>query len=85
MKRISRSSNDPPTPVSNRERILALEAHIARLDKTVDQHQRDLDIQLQRIAQIQADLDAIRTAWTKATKGSRRAVTSNMAGPHALR
>ena len=32
---------------------------------TVQQHTRDLDIQLKRIAQLQADLDDIKRAWTK--------------------
>jgi len=32
---------------------------------TVQQHTRDLEIQLKRIAQLQADLDEIKRAWTK--------------------
>jgi len=32
---------------------------------TLHQHTRDLDIQLKRIAQLQADLDEIKRAWTK--------------------
>jgi hypothetical protein len=45
------------------ERILALEAQVARLETTLNQHHQDLDIQFRRIAQLQADLDAIRAAW----------------------
>ena len=69
MKRPRRNDNTEPT----RERIVALEAQTARLEfqverlvEMVNRHQRDLDIQLQRIAEIQADLDAIRLAWTSA-------------------
>jgi len=32
---------------------------------TLHQHTRDLDIQLKRIAQLQADLDEIKSAWAK--------------------
>jgi hypothetical protein len=32
---------------------------------TLHQHTRDLDIQLKRIAQLQADLDEIKRAWTR--------------------
>ena len=32
---------------------------------TLHQHTRDLEIQLKRIAQLQADLDEIKRAWTK--------------------
>jgi uncharacterized coiled-coil protein SlyX len=55
--------NDPSTPASDRQRIAALEEQITRLEKVVDRQQGDLDIQLQRIAQLQADLDAVRSAW----------------------
>ena len=37
---------------------------------TVQQHTRDLEIQLQRIAQLQADLDEIKRAWTKVKLGA---------------
>jgi uncharacterized coiled-coil protein SlyX len=56
--------NDPPTPASNRQRIVTLEVQIARLDKVIDRNQHDLDIQLQRLGQLQTDLDAISAAWT---------------------
>jgi hypothetical protein len=39
-----------------------LRSRITRLEKVVDR-QGDFDIQLQRIAKLQADLDAIRSAW----------------------
>ena len=70
MKR-PRKDDTPPTPISNHERIVALEQQTAQLEfqierlvEMVNRHQRDLDIQLQRIAEIQADLDAIRAVWT---------------------
>lgn len=66
-----RADNDAPTPARDRARILALEAQLGRLENAVDQHQHDLDIQLQRIAELQADLDAVRSAWVRA-KGVRK-------------
>jgi uncharacterized coiled-coil protein SlyX len=60
-----RADNGAPTPASNRARILALEERLARMEKTIDENQHDLAIQLQRIGQVQADLDAVRAAWTK--------------------
>ena len=74
----SRRDNQPPTPADNCERIAALEQQTARLEfqlerlvEMVNRHQHDLDIQRQRIGEIQADLDAIRSAWTS-TKGARK-------------
>ena len=40
---------------------------MVRLRKASDEHGHDLDVQLQRIGQLQADLDSIRAAWLKAT------------------
>jgi hypothetical protein len=37
----------------------------AELASTVDKCWRDLEVQFERIAQIQAELDEIRSAWTK--------------------
>ena len=51
---------------------VALEAEIVRLRKRIDQHDRDLDVQLQRIGQLQADLDAIRGAWMKTKPAPKR-------------
>jgi hypothetical protein len=59
MRPTRRRNEGPPTPDTNRKRIIALE-------KVTDQHRRELEIQLQRIAQLQADLDAIRSAWVQA-------------------
>jgi chromosome segregation ATPase len=79
MKRARRKDTSPPTPDSNRARIHTLEEYIARLEKLVDeherslaQHERELGTQLQRIGQLQADLDAIRAAWVKANALRRR-------------
>ena len=63
MKR-PRKDDTEPTPTSNRDRILAIEQQLARVEEMLNLHQRALDIQLQRIGEIQADLDAIRAAWT---------------------
>jgi hypothetical protein len=64
VKRPRRDDAAPPTPTSNRERIVALEEHIERLEEVVNLQQRNLDVQLQRIA-LQTELDTIRAAWTK--------------------
>jgi hypothetical protein len=42
------------------------------LARTVDKQGRDLDLQFQRIAQIQAELDHIRIAWSKGAIGQRK-------------
>jgi hypothetical protein len=39
-----------------------VEARLAQLEQHVEAHQRELDVQLRRMAQIQADLDDIRGA-----------------------
>jgi len=71
MKRARRQSLGPPTPVSNRAHIVALEERIQELERVIEQHARDLAVQLQRIGQLQADLDTIRAAWSD-TKRPRR-------------
>ena len=53
-----------PAP-STDPRIIALEDRIARLEQVVDEQQRELQIQFERISQLQADIDIIRGAWTK--------------------
>ncbi len=40
-------------------------AEFEALARMVEKSGRDLDLQFQRIAQIQAELDRIRIAWTK--------------------
>ena len=40
-------------------------ARLAALEKSVEQHARELAVQLQRIAQLQADLDAVRGVWVQ--------------------
>jgi hypothetical protein len=41
----------------------SVHARLKKLERLVDTHDRALAIQLERIAQLQADLDAIRAAW----------------------
>lgn len=53
-------------PPPKRSRIQTLQDQIDALEEVVDLHRRTLEIQFQRIAQIQADLDAIRSAWMQA-------------------
>ena len=48
-----------------RDDIQRLEREIQELRTVLDQHHRELAVQLTRIAQVQADLDLIRAAWTK--------------------
>lgn len=61
----------PPTRRRRRPRSTNSPVNVRRdefrevLD-TLQQHTRELDIQLKRIAQLQADLDEIKRAWTKA-------------------
>jgi len=44
----------------------------AALARTVEDCSRDLRLQFTRIAQIQAELDQIRTAWSKRVPRARR-------------
>ena len=48
-------TDDAPTPVNNRARIVALEAEVDRLGKVIEQLEHQLDIQLQRIGQLQVN------------------------------
>ena len=43
----------------------AVLVRLADLEKTVQVHERALAVQLQRIAQLQADIDRIRGAWVE--------------------
>jgi len=63
---------NPMPPKRRRRRPLSTHSTVnVRRDEfqevldTLHQHTRDLDIQLKRIAQLQADLDEIKRAWTK--------------------
>ena len=41
------------------------QADFDRLERLCEQLRNDLDVQFKRIAQLQADIDMIRGAWTK--------------------
>jgi hypothetical protein len=86
VSRARRRENGPPTPATNRTRIVRLEDEVEWLDRLVEQHEHALAIQLQRIAQLQADLDAIRAAWTGITTARlpRRMVPRDGARPRGL-
>ena len=47
-------------------------AEFEALARTVDKQGRGLDLQFQRIAQIQAELNHIRIAWSKGAIGQRK-------------
>ena len=51
------------TPAANAR----LEDRIARLEQLLEEQQRELQIQFDRISQIQADIDIIRGAWARMT------------------
>ena len=51
------------------DQVLAALNQLARNDVDLSRHTKDLDIQFKRIAQIQADLDAIRLAWDRMKTG----------------
>jgi len=59
IKRRRRRSQSTNSPVNVRR------DEFREVTATVQQHTRDLDIQLKRIAQLQVDLDEIKRAWTK--------------------
>jgi BMFP domain-containing protein YqiC len=54
---MARSSRRLPRPVSR--------AEFDELRQVLDQCRRDIEIQFKRIAQMQAEFDQIRRAWTK--------------------
>jgi len=72
MSRPRRDGTEPPTPLSNWARIVAMEAEMERMNEVIQQLQRALDVQFQRTGQLQAELDVIRAAWTKATPKVKR-------------
>ena len=47
------------------EDIQRIESQIADLKAVLDRHSKELATQLTRIAQLQADIDLIRAAWSK--------------------
>jgi len=53
----------PPRSSAGRPRHEGHEQRLSDLEQTVEALQRESAIQLQRIAQLQAELDAIRHAW----------------------
>ena len=52
---------------SQRRGTMRLEDAVRRLDDAVAQCCRDIEIQFKRTAQIQQELDEIRSAWTRVT------------------
>jgi hypothetical protein len=55
----------PDSAPATRDDIRRLEDMILALKKEVDRIVHDQDVQFKRIAQLQADLDLVRGAWTK--------------------
>jgi hypothetical protein len=43
----------------------AVHVRLVKLEEIVQAHERELAVQLQRIAQLQGDLDVIRHAWVR--------------------
>ena len=67
-ERVSVSAKRPSSPVTRsafEELRRTMRSSTAELASTVDKCCRDLEVQFERIAQIQAELDEIRSAWTK--------------------
>jgi hypothetical protein len=54
-----------PRTAAKRARGDDIHARLAHLERTVETHARELAIQLERIAQLQADIDTVRGAWIK--------------------
>src|SRR5687768_5136019 len=59
----------PPTDsaLATRDDIRRLEELIAALQRAMDRIVHDQEVQFKRIAQLQADIDLVRGAWTKIT------------------
>ena len=57
----------PPTDsaLATRDDIRRLEQLITAFQTAMDRITHDQDVQFKRIAQLQADIDLIRSAWTK--------------------
>ena len=55
----------PEQSLATRDDIRRLEAMIGALTKTMDRIAHDQDVQFKRIAQLQADIDLIRAAWSQ--------------------
>jgi hypothetical protein len=58
------SAPTPDSPVASRE-VRRLEQQLAELREALDAVLRDQQVQFTRIAQLQADIDLIRAAWSK--------------------
>jgi hypothetical protein len=54
-------------PITTRDDIRHLEQQVAELKAAIDHITHDLHVQFTRIAQLQADNDLIRAAWSKVT------------------
>lgn len=74
----------PPTDsaLTTRDDIRRLEELIAALQKAMDRITHDQEVQFKRIAQLQADIDLIRSAWTKIPPAS-EATESSKRRPYA--
>ena len=76
----------PPTDsaLATLDDIRRLEELIAALQAAMDRITRDQEIQFTRIAQLQADIDLVRGAWTKSPSVTEAAASSKRrtyAGP----
>jgi hypothetical protein len=60
-------------PLVTQDDIRRLEKQIAALQALLDRFGHDQGVQFTRIAQVQADIDLIRGAWTKVTAPADRA------------
>ena len=59
------SAPTPDSSVAPRDEVRRLEQQLAELRETLAAVLRDQQVQFTRIAQIQADIDLIRAAWSK--------------------
>ena len=60
-------TNIPPTDKSpaTRDDIQRLERQIAELRSLIERHEREIQLQVTRTGQLQADIDIISGAWAK--------------------
>jgi hypothetical protein len=56
--------------LATREDVRRLEKMLAALQLTIDELRRDQAVQFMRIAQLQADIDVVRGAWSKVPPAS---------------